>query len=425
MKSRMRQGQGQGQGQGQTSARHGSRRLTTTTKMGNTPRESILVSAKAYAQGGTIRRSIDLVEAGRTREVLPLTKVVVPDFIKRELQGPRTRSTDKRARRQAGDEDIADRLGTFESEAVSEMMHNEKLLRAISEAQELRRGLDRRRLGTAATPEMLLAQASEIADRQVAEEEKRALDEVYSCKSKGVAIISMVTKVLGKLRHAAKKVSATQPKKKDSIKNLDHLAQAEAETKQLRQRLLSLKHNRRQSGALNRATKLPSLADLDQRRRHNLDSETRMAKNPVAQRPISSLTGKIAADLRSYSTRLTSALGFRSQRSMNGSLRRSLTCTDRYVVGGFEQLCSAADHLCQAYIQGTGNPEWEKYHQHFVDCPKSQLLGPKLNCPQHPSNRINGLQNTAEHVKRLQGTVKHLNVALENRYRDLHEWLDN
>ncbi len=345
--------------------------------------------------------------ATRTFDTIPLIKVVVPAFIKKELPPPTARDLI--------DDETLERLGTVDPEDIARIVSDPRLMRTMDEARVVRRGLERKRLDLAADPAALMAQAAAIADSKLTEDDERILSN-SKIKARGHKQLSAIAYLMKNKRLV---LLRKEPTRSGGV--MDATARGT-------ERLAELRRNRRARGILSRDTPMPTLEAIEKRRRRRLDVEAvvHLGSQIMAGRSGGDGTRQYrTVDLNVVKTPASAKQKLRKVTTTarkvmrHGSTMSSCRYTpDKYTVGGFEQLCAAADNLCEAYVEGHGEDELARYRQRFQGNSDRGLFEQSKN-----GARVR-IRETAQQVEELQTRVARLNGVIEGRYRELSKWLE-
>ena len=297
-------------------------------------------------------------------EILPLIKITLPDFIKVVVPSLTKKEQFQDLRTEV--------LGEIESEGIANMRKNKRLNDAMQASANLRKTLERNRLAKATNPHDLLQQVDNIVDGAVKE---------VKVSEKGHVPLSKVPHLLRELSgESARNTAENLASKIESNKKI---------TKEDPVKIL-LK-NRRAGQGLNRNVIIPTLEMVQKRKR------SVVTKKPVRSKPLS--TPALARTLKRKTTSLAAV-------------------REKCTIEGFEQLCSVADTMANAYIQSpsVGNALLDKYRQGF-----SQKRRGISNCLPAYAQKLASYDNVAEEIA---DDAKKLTSVLKQGVQNIGSWID-
>jgi len=353
------------------------------------PQKSQLkISVRKRRESAGFQRPIDLIGCSKTISIMPLVKVIVPSFIKRDLPASNEQY------------DISDealvRLGTIDPEEITELVNDKKLNNEITESRNLRKSLERKRFTYTRNPENLYNQATTAVEYQLTDFERTIADGTWHLKSFKThykPISSIAALVKSKTQVANRRMSRTRSTREIILSRFNSSNNAKDNENK---RLISLRKNLRARGI------------LDPRMR--IDPKTQ--RHPIHYVKLSGLV------TRSQSVSNINGNSC-SNRQLIRARSRNYISPEKYTVGSLDQFCNAADGLCDAYLKGKGNDELIKYKNFFIE-PQKVLAtdGQKKITKVQVQNIINNIHTIDNKTKRIE-------QILEERCNQLTKWLES
>ncbi len=336
----------------------------------------VLTESRSFVQAATkLRESLGdparRLERNNTLEVLPMVKLTIPFFVR----GPQVRT-----RKDLVDEERMERVGTLDPDCISKMLRNKKLLNELREAAEMRKQAEQQRLRVARDPEALVADADQLVDKRLTEEEHLLIRHGGSHdRPKSHLYLTSVTKLVGACKQARRKISqnewaTTASAKKDA----DSLA----------------------------ATK------EKERTRRLLEQLTKNSASAIKElkRGATGIWGR-------------SGLGSPSQCAhASGSETKPHAPRggqEKYAVDSYDQFCAVADSLCDSFKSGNGRRETERYLSRMREA------GSQRRIQSYRSIMRQQLRDSTAQLSAVSGRVETLNRNLEARVSALYKWLDS
>ena len=354
-------------------------------------------------------------------DVMPLIKVVIPNFIKRELPNYNAKDIIP--------DEVLERLGSINPEGIMPLTKNQKLLDELDQAREIRRSLEKKRLSMAQNVDQLSAQADAFACSKLSENERNIVEGTFKYRptSKMYKQLSSISSILqskrlvkqgGKAGGILKQSNPSLP-----VKRLLQQGQLFPYKRKLSRKksLLLSRHSTANCVTIplelaRKVIKLgtignpPSVRSLLLRNKRKCDNV----------KPISQSCKSVAIPIRKAAIAvpaLPAHVGNHRPSSIASS-RASNGMTERYTVGGFKQFCNAADSLCEAFAVGTGGEELSRYQRYFSDHSRTKPV--EL---QHEVVKTH-IEQTDKHVKELGVQLKKLKRELEERCKVVFRWLE-
>eukprot|EP00831_Metopus_contortus_P044994 TRINITY_DN36060_c0_g1_i1.p2 TRINITY_DN36060_c0_g1~~TRINITY_DN36060_c0_g1_i1.p2 ORF type:complete len:335 (-),score=34.04 TRINITY_DN36060_c0_g1_i1:147-1151(-) len=224
------------------------------------------------------RRVHGSVRGENRREIIPLVRVVIPQFIQCHLENPSRKDQFHYMR--------AEYFGEVDSEGITDMIQDQHLQERCLISAKLRSSISRKRLALSNSPEELLQQVDALVEKKM-QVPRRELQETQQ-PAEHVAL-SKVQKLLGNYNQFFSRMRMSNFQSASNRRLLNNslkLNELKKSTKKLskieaarQEKMKILNYGHRSSCVeLNPAIKIPTLEELERRRRRRLTPSDNLAQ---------------------------------------------------------------------------------------------------------------------------------------------------
>jgi len=339
---------------------------------------------------------------------LPLLKITVPYFLRsNQLSNQEQPKLDKL-------DGQMETLGNIPPECINEMVKDKKLMQNIDLSREIRKNAIKMRIQNSTDANDIYEQTDKIAELSLTEKERSILNGGYNKgKNKNHLHFTVISKLMNSYRQiihkrdnryalsrkASELETIAKQEKDKTVAILEKLNSSNPLFKKQTEKIKLARSNTLYSKlAISQKSRIPAAAKNKSQIHYSRENTNENIEKPFKENSTVNMT-----------------------KFKNAVKKLHIYKQHNYTVDGYEQLCNAAEHLCEAYKKGEGNKELKKYQAKFKEHTKQQLIGKIENTKEIEKY----LKENSNQMSVINSKNEQLENAINEKVENLNKWLNS